>query len=84
MSRDGHPATIGAIGLAYLLAGLALLLQGLGLPALRWSLMAPLILPVVGSVLVVTGTVGAHRARKPRRTAEAQRAVGILEIRSPL
>lgn len=47
----------------YVLAGVALLLQELGLLVLRWSVVAPMILLAVGSVLVVTGTVGAHRAR---------------------
>ena len=63
MSSDRHPVATAA-GLAYLLAGVALLLQEWGLLVLRWSLVAPLILLAVGSALVVSGLVGAHRARR--------------------
>jgi cytochrome c oxidase subunit IV len=48
---------------AFVLAGIALLLQELDLLALRWSLILPLIVITAGLVVVFSGLVGAHRSR---------------------
>jgi cytochrome c oxidase subunit IV len=62
------PVSAAAVGFgaAYLLAGTALLLQELGLLALRWSLVSPLLLLAVGLVVVVMGFTGAHGSRRNR------------------
>ena len=63
-----RPISAAAVGFgaAYLLAGTALLLQELGLLALRWSLVSPLLLLAVGLVVVVLGLTGAHSSRRNR------------------
>lgn len=56
----GSVATL-ALGLGYLLAGGALLLQELDLLTLRWTYVLPLILLTVGVVLLGSGLLSAHR-----------------------
>jgi cyanate permease len=51
-----------ALGLGYLLAGAALLLQELDRLTLRWTYLLPLILLTVGVVVLVTGLRSAHRS----------------------
>lgn len=62
-NRAGSVAALG-FGLAFLLAGVALLLQELELLTLRWNYVLPLILLVVGAVVLLSGFVGAHRERR--------------------
>jgi hypothetical protein len=50
-----------AIGLAFGLLGTALLLQELGLLAMRWSVVVPLVLLAVGVLLLVSGVLGSQR-----------------------
>lgn len=61
--RDSGAATAAGFGVAFLLAGIALLLQELGILTLSWSLVLPLIVIVAGCAVVLSGLVGAHRAR---------------------
>jgi ABC-type spermidine/putrescine transport system permease subunit II len=65
--NSGVATTIG-FGIAFLLAGIALLLQELGMVSLRWSFVLPAIVAAVGLAVLLTGIFGAHRA--PRGTAE--------------
>lgn len=62
MRRDdrGSAAALG-YGLAFLLAGSALLLQELDLLTLSWAYVLPLILVIVGAVVLLSGVVQAHR-----------------------
>jgi hypothetical protein len=63
MARPDHPAIVAGAGTGFLLAGLALLTQELGLLVPSWSLHLPLILVSVGVITAVSGVVGAHRER---------------------
>lgn len=60
---DSGAATAAGFGAAFLLAGVALLLQELGILTLSWSVVLPLIVIVAGCAVVLSGLVGAHRAR---------------------
>ena len=62
MRRDdrGSAAALG-YGLAFLLAGSALLLQELDLLTLSWTYVLPLILLIVGAVVLLSGFVQARR-----------------------
>ncbi len=64
MSRAHGGAAAAGFGLTFLLIGIALLLQELGLLTLRWSLLLPVIVLGVGLVVVVSGLVGAHRSAR--------------------
>ena len=64
MSRAHGGAAAAGFGFAFLLIGIALLLQELGLLTLRWSLFLPLIVIGAGLVVVVSGLVGAHRSAR--------------------
>lgn len=70
MSAPEHVAPVLGAGLGFLLAGVSLLLQELGLLALRWSTVLPAILVAVGVVTVVAGAAGA-RSRRPGRSDPA-------------
>jgi hypothetical protein len=48
------------VGAAYVVAGIALLLHQLGLVTLRWTMLLPSLLVVVGAGLLVAGAVGAR------------------------
>ena len=61
--RDSGPAAAVGFGVGFLLAGIALLLQELGMLTLSWSLVLPLIVITAGLVVVLSGLIGAHRAR---------------------
>ncbi len=61
MQRPDHPAPVLGAGLAFLLAGAALLLQELDMLALSWAFVLPTILFVVGAVTALAGVAGAHR-----------------------
>jgi len=63
MNRANHgAATALGFGVAYLLAGSALLLQELDLLTLNWSYLLPLILITVGAAVLLSGLLGVHRA----------------------
>lgn len=62
---SGHPTVAAAFGLAFALLGAALLLQEMGLLALRWSVVVPLVMLAVGVLLLFSGLVGAHRTADP-------------------
>ena len=64
MSRAHGGAAAAGFGFTFLLIGIALLLQELGLLTLRWSLLLPVIVLGVGLVVVVSGLVGAHRSAR--------------------
>lgn len=64
MSRTQGGAAAAGFGLTFLLTGIALLLQEMGLLTLRWSLVLPLIVLGVGLVVVVSGLIGAHRSAR--------------------
>ncbi|MFC4944921.1 hypothetical protein [Pseudonocardia sp. GCM10023141] len=63
MPAPEHPAPVLGAGLAILLGGVALLLQELDLLTLRWSLVLPVILVVVGLVVALAGVAGTARGR---------------------
>jgi hypothetical protein len=56
-------AAVLGTGLAAVLAGVALLLQALGVLAVGWDLVLPALLIVVGAVTAAAGVVGAARDR---------------------
>lgn len=62
---DSHLAGASAagFGVVFVLAGVALLLQELGVLTLVWSFVLPLIVIAAGLVVLVSGLFGAHRAR---------------------
>lgn len=60
MDRDRGGAAAAGFGAAFVLAGVALLLQELGMVELRWSLVLPLIVIGAGVVVVVSGLIGVH------------------------
>lgn len=60
-TSTGHPTVAAAIGLAFGLFGAALLLQELGLPAVRWSVVVPAVMLAVGALLLISGLVGSRR-----------------------
>lgn len=64
--NDQRPgaAVAAGFGVAFLLAGVALLLQEWQLLTLRWSYVLPLVVAAVGLVVLITGLTGAHRARQ--------------------
>lgn len=64
--NDQQPgaAVAAGFGVAFLLAGVALLLQEWQLLTLRWSYVLPLVVAAVGLVVLITGLTGAHRARQ--------------------
>lgn len=64
MDRAEGGAAAAGFGIAFVLAGVALLLQELGMLELRWSLVLPLIVIGAGVVVVVSGLIGAHRAAR--------------------
>lgn len=66
MSAPEHPAPVLGAAVGFLLAGLALLLQELGVLVLRWSTVLPSIVITIGVVTLVAGAVGAHRSRGAR------------------
>lgn len=61
-NKDTGGAAAAGFGVAFLLAGIALLLQELDLLALRWSFVLPLIVITAGLVVVFSGLIGAHRS----------------------
>lgn len=70
MNRADHgAATAAGFGVAYLLAGTALLLQELDLLTLNWSYLLPLILLTVGATVLISGLLGAHRSGRAASTA---------------
>lgn len=64
-SRPRYPAAVLGAGLAAVLAGVALLLQTLGLLTVGWDLVLPTVLVVVGVVTAAAGVLGAARDRHP-------------------
>ena len=56
-------ASAAGFGVAFVLTGVALLLQELGVLTLTWSLVLPLIVMAAGLVVLVSGLLGAHRSR---------------------
>ena len=70
MNRAEHGAASAVgFGVAYLLAGTALLLQELDLLTLNWSYLLPLILITVGAAVLISGLLGAHRSSRTAETA---------------
>jgi hypothetical protein len=61
--QDTGAAAAAGFGAAFLLAGIALLLQEIDLLTLRWSYVLPFILITAGAVVVFSGLIGAHRSR---------------------
>jgi len=61
--RPGAAVAAGC-GVSFVLTGIALLLQELGLLTLHWSLVLPVVLMATGLVVLVTGLAGAHRAQR--------------------
>jgi len=68
-SANHGAATALGFGIAYLLAGTALLLQELDLLTLNWSYLLPLILITVGAAVLISGFLGARRSGRPAATA---------------
>ena len=66
-ANHGASSALG-FGVAYLLAGTALLLQELDLLTLNWSYLLPLILITVGAAVLISGLLGAHRAGRSTAT----------------
>lgn len=65
MSNQGRGAAAAAgFGVAFVLAGTALLLQELDMFTLRWSFVLPLIVIAAGVAVVFSGLMGAHRSRR--------------------
>jgi hypothetical protein len=60
MSRPERSLSALGLGLAYTLAGIALLLQALGAVHVRWTLVAPGILLVCGTVVLLSGILGSR------------------------
>jgi len=70
MNRADHGAASAlGFGVAYLLAGTALLLQELDVLTLNWSYLLPLILITVGAAVLISGLLGARRSSRPAATA---------------
>jgi hypothetical protein len=65
-SRHRSSAAALGYGLAFLLAGAALLLQELELLTLRWTYVLPLILLIVGAAVLLSGFVQARRDTRGR------------------
>lgn len=64
MSRDaGAPLALGA-GVLFVLTGAALLLQELGVLALRWTYVLPIIVVAVGAAVLLSGVLMAHRGQR--------------------
>lgn len=62
MSSDvGAPATLG-VGVLFVFAGTALLLQELDVVALRWNYLLPIIVVAVGVAVLISALWQAHRA----------------------
>jgi uncharacterized membrane protein YraQ (UPF0718 family) len=61
----GSPAATAGAGLGFLLAGVALLLQEMGMVDISWGLVLPAILITVGVVTALTGLAGAARSGGP-------------------
>lgn len=68
-----HTAVAAAAGIGYLIAGVALLLQELGMATVPWSLVVPLVLLAAGIALLVTARPGgegrSERGRESRPVA---------------
>ena len=77
MSDQVQGAAVAAgFGAGFLLAGAVLLLQELGLLTMRWSLVLPLIVTIVGVVVVFSGIIGAHHARRSASTRPSGSPLG--------
>jgi hypothetical protein len=60
-----NPASAMGFGFGFMLAGVLLLLQDLGLPTARWPFVLPLILVLAGVLVLISGFTGIHRLRHP-------------------
>src|SRR5512141_1401499 len=60
-----YPAAAIGFGVGFMLAGVLLVLQELGLPNTPWPLVLPLILVTVGVLVLISGIAGIHRLRHP-------------------
>jgi len=65
MNDNSGVATTLGFGIAFLLAGIALLMQELAMVTLRWSYVVLAIVAAVGLAVLLTGLIGAHRAPRP-------------------
>lgn len=79
MSNQGRGAAAAAgFGVAFVLAGTALLLQELDMFTLRWSFVLPLIVIAAGVAVIFSGLMGAHRSR--RSGGSTQRSAGPQDM----
>ena len=60
-----YPAAAIGFGVGFMLAGVLLVLQELGMPNTRWPFVLPLILATVGVLVLICGFAGIHRLRHP-------------------
>lgn len=71
MNSNGPGGAVAAgFGVGFILGGIALLLQEFDMLTLRWSYVLPVVLVATGLVVLLTGLVGAHRARANRLVAQ--------------
>ena len=60
-----YPAAAIGFGVGFMLAGVLLVLQELGMPNTSWPFVLPLILATVGVLVLICGFAGIHRLRRP-------------------
>jgi hypothetical protein len=77
------PAAAVGFGVGFILAGVLLLLQELGLPNAGWPFVLPLILATVGVLVLMAGVTGIRHLRHPavdRQIGDRVRAERLIVV----